>query len=402
MIVRGLGVALGAAAVAVLLAGLAYGGEAAWVTAEVLVPVGLVTTFVTDAVVRRRARLGSLRRQSAIIAAVIVGQFMLAVGLFVWLMSIGSHDAFFTVLVAAYAGLVGAWAGRCLAGGMLGDVERLRDGLTAVGDGARDVDFRTDGHDELRDLAAAAAAMERKLAAEERARRELVAAISHDLRTPITSLRLLADAVGDDVVDADTREEYLQRLGVHVRQLGALIDDLFELSRLEAGELTWRMERVPLGDLVEETVDAMRPDAQAGGVTLRAETGAGSAAGVAQANPEQLQRVLLNLLRNAIRHTPPDGSVVVSTEVVDDAVEIEVADTGEGIPAEDRDRVFQPFVQGTDPSRRHGGTGLGLAISRAIVEAHGGRIWLVDPGPAVGGNGGAGGTRVRVRLPAAA
>jgi len=402
MIARGLAVALGAAAVAVLLAGLAYGGEAARVTAEVLVPVGLVTTFVTDAVVRRRARLGSLRRQSAIIAAVIVGQFMLAVGLFVWLMSIGGHDAFFTVLVAAYAGLVGAWAGRCLAGGMLGDVERLRDGLTAVGDGARDVAFRTAGHDELRDLAAAAATMERKLAAEERARRELVAAISHDLRTPITSLRLLADAVGDDVVDGATREEYLQRLGVHVRQLGALIDDLFELSRLEAGELTWRMERVPLGELVEETVDAMRPDARAGGVTLRAETGdrGAGAAGVAQANPEQLQRVLLNLLRNAIRHTPPDGSVVVSTEVVDDAVEIEVADTGEGIPAEDRDRVFQPFVQGTDPARRHGGTGLGLAISRAIVEAHGGRIWLVDPEP--GAAGGTGGTRVRVRLPAAA
>jgi len=400
MIARGLTLALGAAAVAVLLAGLAYGGEAARATAEVLIPVGLVTTFVTDAVVRRRARLGSLRRQSAIIAAVIVGQFMLAVGLFVWLMSIGEHDAFFTVLVAAYAGLVGAWAGRCLAGGMLGDVERLRDGLTAVGDGARDVEFRTAGHDELRDLAAAAATMERKLAAEERARRELVAAISHDLRTPITSLRLLADAVGDDVVDGATREEYLQRLGVHVRQLGALIDDLFELSRLEAGELTWRMERVPLGDLVEETVDAMRPDARAGGVTLRAETGgSGGAAGAAQANPEQLQRVLLNLLRNAIRHTPPDGSVVVTTEVVDDAVEIEVADTGEGIPAEDRDRVFQPFVQGTDPARRHGGTGLGLAISRAIVEAHGGRIWLVDPGP---GDGGARGTRVRVRLPAAA
>ena len=400
MIARGLAVALGAAAVAVLLAGLAYGGEAARVTAEVLVPVGLVTTFVTDAVVRRRARLGSLRRQSVIIAAVIVGQFMLAVGLFVWLMSIGGHDAFFTVLVAAYAGLVGAWAGRCLAGGMLGDVERLRDGLTAVGDGARDVEFRTAGHDELRELAAAAATMERKLAAEERARRELVAAISHDLRTPITSLRLLADAVGDDVVDGATREEYLQRLGVHVRQLGALIDDLFELSRLEAGELTWRMERVPLGDLVEETVDAMRPDARAGGVTLRAETsGSGDAAGAAQGNPEQLQRVLLNLLRNAIRHTPPDGSVVVTTEVVDDAVEIEVADTGEGIPAEDRDRVFQPFVQGTDPARRHGGTGLGLAISRAIVEAHGGRIWLVDPGP---DDGGARGTRVRVRLPAAA
>ena len=392
MMARGLALAVGAAAVAIGLAAAVYGADAGRATAEVLLPVGLLTTLATEVLVRRRARLCSLRRQSVVIALVIVGQFLLAVALFVWFMSIGAHDAFFTVLLVAYAGLIGAWAGRCLAAGMLSDVEVVRDGLTAVGDGARDVTFTTAGHDELRDLALAAGAMEAKLAAEERARRELVAAISHDLRTPITSLRLLADAVGDDVVDAQTREEYLQRLGVHVRQLGALIDDLFELSRLEAGELTWRMERVPLGDLVAETVDAMRPDAQAGGVVLHSATPDGRP-GVAHANPEQLQRVLLNLLRNAIRHTPPDGSVVVTTEVKGDAVEIEVADTGEGIPPEDRERVFQPFVQGTDPARRHGGTGLGLAISRAIVEAHGGRIWLADTDR---------GTRVRVRLPAAA
>ncbi len=389
---RGLLLALGAAALAMAATGAVYGADAAATVAKVLVPVGLLTVLATDVLVRNRTRLGSLRRQSLVIAVVIVGQFLLAILLLVELMSVGNHDAFFTLLVAAYAGLVGAWAGRRLAAGMLTDVETVRDGLAAVGDGARDVQFTTTGHDELAQLAGEAQAMEAKLVREETARRDLVAAISHDLRTPITSLRLLADAVGDDVVDADTREEYLKRLGVHVRQLGALIDDLFELSRLEAGELRWTMERVELGELVAETVDAIRPDAEAGGVSVHAEND-GSVAVLQHANPEQLQRVLFNLLRNAIRHTPPDGSVVVRTALAADQVQIEVSDTGEGIPEADRERVFLPFVQGTDPSRRHGGTGLGLAISRAIVEAHGGRIGLADSEL---------GTRIQVNLPIAA
>jgi len=109
-------------------------------------------------------------------------------------------------------------------------------------------------------------------------------------------------------------------------------------------------------------------------------------------NPEQLQRVLFNLIQNAIRHTPPDGSVTVRAEDVDGAVEVEVADTGDGIPAAARERVFEPFYR-ADSARHDPGAGLGLAISRAIVEAHGGAIWLEDA-PV--------GTRVRFRLPATA
>jgi len=110
-------------------------------------------------------------------------------------------------------------------------------------------------------------------------------------------------------------------------------------------------------------------------------------------NHEQLQRVLFNLIQNAIHHTPPDGSVTVRAQDVDGGVEIEVADTGQGIAPEQRERVFEPFFRG-DASRTAPGAGLGLAISRAIVEAHGGRIWLEPAAPR--------GTRVRFTLPAAA
>jgi signal transduction histidine kinase len=176
-------------------------------------------------------------------------------------------------------------------------------------------------------------------------------------------------------------------MSTHVRALGALIDDLFELTRLESGELTWTMQQVRLDLLLRETVDAMRPAAEAGAVAVRAQLDGEPAA--ARANPEQLQRVLFNLIQNAIRHTPPDGSVTVSAAAVADGVEVEVADTGGGIGPEHRERIFDPFYR-ADPSRRDTGAGLGLAISRAIVEAHGGQIWLEDA-PV--------GTRVRFRLP---
>jgi signal transduction histidine kinase len=149
------------------------------------------------------------------------------------------------------------------------------------------------------------------------------------------------------------------------------------------------MERVSVELLLAEAVDAMRPAAEAGAVSVSARLD--PALGAARANPEQLQRVLFNLIQNAIRHTPADGSVTVSAEAVEGAIEVEVADTGNGVPAEQRDRVFDPFFRG-DAARQDGGAGLGLAISRAIVEAHGGTIWLAEA-PV--------GTSVRFRLPAA-
>jgi signal transduction histidine kinase len=118
-----------------------------------------------------------------------------------------------------------------------------------------------------------------------------------------------------------------------------------------------------------------------------------SALEAARANPEKIQRVLFNLIQNAIRHTPADGSVVVRAEPVADRIEVEVADTGDGIAPEERERVFSAFYRaGSEAARTGGGAGLGLAVSRAIVEAHGGRIWLADA-PV--------GTRVRFSLPAA-
>jgi signal transduction histidine kinase len=152
------------------------------------------------------------------------------------------------------------------------------------------------------------------------------------------------------------------------------------------------MDRVALGDLVLETVEAMRPHAEARSLAMRTELA--DDLQVPHANPEQLQRVLFNLIQNAIHHTPADGSITVRARPSGASVEVEVADTGVGIAEDERDRVFEPFVQGNGHAARTGASaGLGLAISRAIVEAHGGRIWLADA---------AIGTHVRFSVPRAA
>lgn len=242
-----------------------------------------------------------------------------------------------------------------------------------------------------------AAVVARRLAADQaarrradEARRDLVAAVSHDLRTPITSLRLLAEAIDDDIVTGEQRRSYLARMGTHIAALGALIDDLFELSRLEAGDIGWSLQQISIDELVRETVEAMRAEAETQGIRVSAELPRDL--GPARANPEKLQRVLFNLIQNAIRHTPADGSIVVHAEPTPGGLEIEIADTGGGIAVQDRSHVFGAFYRGgTDGARTGAGAGLGLAISRAIVEAHGGRIWLAESSH---------GTRVRFSLPA--
>ncbi len=346
-----------------------------------------------------RLRAGSLPRQFALVVAIVVAPVLVALALVGSLMVVSNRSAELLAAIVVAAGLVAIVAARIVAGGILRDVQAIRDGLMAVGRGRREGRIETSAHDELAQLAGAANVMIAQLRDEEAARdqsdaarRDLIAAVSHDLRTPITSLRLLAEAIGDGIVeDPETRRGYLRRMTTHIDALSVLIDDLFELSRLEAGDISWSIEQVPLQELVGETVEAMRVQAEAKGVAVLAEVP--DTLCPAHANPEKLQRVLFNLIQNAIRHTPADGSVVVRAEPVAAGIEFEVADTGDGIRPEEREHVFTAFYRGgTDAARTSPGAGLGLAVTRAIVEAHGGRIWLADTTI---------GTRVRFSLPAA-
>jgi signal transduction histidine kinase len=336
----------GAALVAAGVIAVCFGAADGLMTLGLLVALGAPALVLAHVARSRRRRLGSPRRQLAIGIAIGAAQVVGAVVAGGVLMFVSAHDALVVAVITAFAVVIAVRAVELMGGGVVDDAERMR--------------------------------------------RELIAAVSHDLRTPITSLRLLTEAIADDVVDGATQRAYLTQMSTHLNAMAALIDDLFELSRLEAGDIAWSLEQVRLEELVGETVDAMRVQADARHVEVRTELPSGLRP--AHGDPEKLQRVLFNLIQNAIRHTPADGSVVVRARPAGDAVEIEVSDTGDGIAADDRDRVFEPFFRGgAQAARPSNGAGLGLAISRAIVEAHGGRIWL-EEAPR--------GTRVRFSLPA--
>ncbi|HEY3944386.1 MAG TPA: HAMP domain-containing sensor histidine kinase [Solirubrobacteraceae bacterium] len=368
-----------------------YGRGAFVACLEILVPLGAATALLAHVIANQPRLLGGMRGRLGALAILVAALLAAAVALFASLMFVSPHDAFFMALAAGYAGLIGLGAAWLVARRALSDLEVVRTALADVGEGARNVQVKVLGHDELAALAGDVEKMAARIDAEERTRRRLVASVSHDLRTPITNLKLITDGLEDGIFEPERSRELMRSISSQVSALGGLIDDLFELSRLEAGDIRWSVEQVHLDELVRETLETMRPQADDSRISMRSELA--RELKPARGNPEQLQRVLFNLIQNAIRHTPADGSVVVRAWPAKDlAVEVEVADTGDGIDPATRRRLFEPFVQG--PSRVEGQTGsagLGLAIARAIVEAHGGHIWVAHAGP---------GTQIRFSLPA--
>ncbi|GHH65196.1 two-component sensor histidine kinase [Streptosporangium violaceochromogenes] len=228
----------------------------------------------------------------------------------------------------------------------------------------------------------------------EGARRDLVAWVSHDLRTPLAGVRAMAEALEDGVVtDPKTAGRYHAQIRREVDRLSDMVGDLFELSRIHAGALRLSRRRVGLGDLVADALAGAEPLARAKGVRLAAEA---TEAVPVQADAGELSRALRNLVVNAIRHTPADGTVWVRVLAEDGVACLSVADCCGGIPAGDLSRVFDVAFRGETartPGAGGAGAGLGLAIARGIVEAHQGAIGVVNAGP---------GCRFEIRLPLAA
>jgi signal transduction histidine kinase len=340
-------------------------------------------------------RLGAWRRLRSVSQTLTLGYLIAAALTFinVWitarLMFLNDHDLTLAGLLLLFAGSISVSFGYFLSTSL---TQSLRDMVRATRR-VREGDFaarvQVEGRDEVARLAEAFNAMTARLEAADReartldaARRDLVAWASHDLRTPLTSLRAMLDALADGVVtDPETVARYLRQSQNEIARMNALTDDLFELAQMDTGRLTLRCDAGSLSDLISDTLEAFTARARTKGLTLRGSVDAG--VDPVWMASEKVSRVLQNLIENAMRHTPSGGEIHLRAEVQNGTVVVSLRDTGEGIAPEDLPRIFDRFYRGDAARSRNraregaegSGAGLGLAIAKGLVEAHGGRIW---------------------------
>lgn len=310
----------------------------------------------------------------------LAGLAMLAVGLPLAAVSVSGLAMFHggparAILVVSSASAVAALAGATLVERrIMGRLQRLRAASSALAAGELAARAPRGGPAELAELANSFNIMAQKLEDLFDARRELVTWASHDLRAPVTSLRAMLEALEDGLA---TTAEYLQPLQDQVRLLEGRISELFEMARIDSSSTQGELKAVDLGVLIETCVGWFDAAARGAGITLQVEGFAGDL--IALCAPDKVERVVSNLITNAVQHTPAGGEIRVSAAKLRADILVAVSDTGCGIAAQAQARVFEPFWR-ADPARStaFGGSGLGLAISKGLIEAQGGRIW-VDP-----------------------
>ncbi len=209
---------------------------------------------------------------------------------------------------------------------------------------------------------------------QETMRRDLVANLSHELRTPIASIKALSESLKDGAIrEPAVAEDFLEKINQEADRLAQMVQEMGDLSRIESGKAPLKRGPVDIGEVVARVADRLRAQADRAGLQMDADVAPGLPA--VSADEARMEQVLVNLVHNAIKFTPPEGKVVISARTEDDKLVVSVSDTGVGISEDDLPRVFERFYK-ADKARAGGGTGLGLAIARHVVEAHGGRIWV--------------------------
>ncbi|HSJ28317.1 MAG TPA: HAMP domain-containing sensor histidine kinase [Acidimicrobiia bacterium] len=320
-------------------------------------------------------RLRSIGSSLQLIAVASVGVAGLAVLLAAQTMFISVHDR--NLVLAALVLGVGLGSALAIAFGRRAgdDLRRVSDAASRLARGELDARSGVDRRDEVGRLAETFDAMASQLGAAEHERGVFLASVGHDLRTPLASLRATLEALQDSVMVADDR--LLAGMHRDVLHLQRLVEDLFLYAGTEAGTLTLHPESVDLAELADETAEVFAAVARNRDVDVR--VAAPGSAVVVEVDPWAFGRVLRNLVDNAIRHSPPAGTVTVAVSVEDGRATVTVVDEGPGFT--DLSAPFARFSRGDEARTRDGsGAGLGLAIARGLVEAHGGVI-SIEPGP---------------------
>ena len=292
------------------------------------------------------------------------------------------HDLMLLAVLLLFAAIIATTFGVFVAASVTDSLRQLADSAQQIAEGNLSTRVKVTGRDEVarlgqtfNEMAAQlqqAAAQQAEL---EKMRRDLIAWASHDLRTPLTSIRAMIETLHDGVVqDPATIRRYYQTIRSDIIGLNSLIDDLFELAQLDAGGLVLDMSWHSLSDMISDTLESFRALAEQRGIILNGEVSA--EVDPVLLNAPKIGRVLSNLLGNALRYTPDGSEVYVAATRTAEGVKVTVQDSGPGFNPDDLPRLFEQFYRGEQArSRATGGAGLGLAIARGIVEAHNGRIW---------------------------
>jgi two-component system sensor histidine kinase BaeS len=321
--------------------------------------------------------LPTVRLQLAALALCCVVIPMGAVLLSGWVMFHMGDDVKF-LAVAGAAAVAAVTAGLLLGRTVTSRMDKLRHAAREFASGDLSARTSVGGPTELSELAESFNEMASQLSELFDSRSELVAWAGHDLRTPLASLKAMLEAVEDGVAQP---EEFLAVVRKQVATLERLVEDLFEVAYMDIGALTLDLREAEVASIVNSCVADAQAEAQAAGIRLESDT---SGPAVALCAPEKVERVLRNLLSNALRHTPADGAVVVSVGPDNGYVKVVVEDTGEGLPADGQRRIFDRFWRGdVARTRASAGAGLGLTIARGLVAAQGGNIWA-KPRPSGG------------------
>ena len=309
-------------------------------------------------------------------------------------------------MLLAFAGAISVTFALVVSTALTSELQMLSTAAARIAHGDMSTRVLPHGRDELARLGETFNDMARRLEQAferqrtlEAGRRELVAAVSHDLRTPLATTRAMVEALTDGVVAEPSEvRRYLRLIDREIQHLSRLIDDLFELSQIESGALELDRGSVDATMLVSETLAAYEAQARDRDVRLDARVPPDLPA--LMGDGARLRRVLRNLVDNALRHTPPGGQIELSGCAIDGMVELSVSDSGPGIADAERELIFERFYRGErsrarseQPEQRAAGAGLGLAIARGLVEAHAGQIWVAPSE--------FGGAAFHVRLPAA-